>query len=192
MAEDGGLTSAPGATPSGPTCPWCSAPLPAADAAVCPGCGAHLVEEQGGDIPGVTSVDPYLLAIAANPRKPKRTFGSLLVGEDKEIPPPSAAEMPALARPDAEVRREMLRLELEARLAALRAEAQAIEAEERGDAAVVHRGEDAGVPAGEQPGSTPPILRRILGATLGPDGRLTMARTSRRGFVRARARGRAG
>ena len=74
------------------------------------------------EIPGVTAVDPALLAAAAAPRKVKRTFGSLLVGDDNEIPPPSEAEMPALAPPDAEVRREILRLEMDARLVALKAE----------------------------------------------------------------------
>lgn len=82
----------------------------------------------------MTSVDPGLLRAAAEPRKVKRTFGALLVGDDDEIPPPSEAEMPALARPDAEVRREMLRLEMEARLASLRAEARMLDADERADA----------------------------------------------------------
>ena len=41
--------------------------------------------------------------------------------------------MPALARPDADVRREMLRLELDARLAVLEKQARAIEAERAGD-----------------------------------------------------------
>jgi hypothetical protein len=58
------------------------------------------------------------------------------VGNDDEIPPPSEAEMPALARPDADVRREIIRLELEARLASLKAEVAARDAE--GAAAVVH------------------------------------------------------
>ena len=105
-----------------PICPWCSAALPAADVADCPSCQARLVEPLDVVIPGVTAVDPVLLAAAAAPRKVKRTFGSLLVGDDNEIPPPSEAEMPALARPDAEVRREILRLEMEARLVALKAE----------------------------------------------------------------------
>jgi hypothetical protein len=97
---------------------------------VCPACQAHLIEEQGVEIPGVTTVYPGLLASAAAPRKVKRTFGSLLVGEDNEIPPPTEAELPALAPPDADVRREMLRLELDARLASLQAEVKAIEAED--------------------------------------------------------------
>ena len=113
-----------GGTPS-PICPWCSAALPAADAAVCPSCERISSTPPTSTSPGVTAVDPALLAAAAAPRKVKRTFGSLLVGNDDEIPPPSEAEMPALARPDADVRREILRLELEARLASLKAEVAA-------------------------------------------------------------------
>ena len=95
-------------------CPWCSALL-AAPAAACPSCGAHLVEDPALDIPGVTAVDPAILALASRPRKPKRTFGSLLIGDEAaEIPPPSQAELPALAPPDAAVRREIRRMELEA------------------------------------------------------------------------------
>lgn len=112
-----------------PICPWCSATLPAADAAFCPSCDARLVDSSNADIPGVTAVDPVLLAVAGAPRKVKRTLGSLLVGKDDEIPVPSEAEMPALARPDADVRREILRLELEARLASLEAEVASWNAE---------------------------------------------------------------
>lgn len=127
--------AAPGSSSADPPvtsiCPWCSAALPVADVAVCPSCEAHLVEDADVALPGVTAVDPALLAAAAAPHKVTRTFGALLVrSDDDEIPPPTEAEMPALARPDLEVRREMLRLELEARLTALRAEAAAMEAEE--------------------------------------------------------------
>jgi hypothetical protein len=111
-------------------CPWCSEPLPTLGVPDCPSCGAHLVEDTSVEVPGVTAIDPGLLRVAAAPRKVKRTFGSLLVGDDDEIPPPSEAEMPALARPDAEVKREMLRLEMEARLAALQAEARMLDAED--------------------------------------------------------------
>lgn len=111
-------------------CPWCSEPLPTLGVPDCPSCGAHLVEDTSVEVPGVTAIDPGLLRAAAVPRKVKRTFGSLLVGDDDEIPPPSEAEMPALARPDADVRREMLRLEMEARLATLQAEARMLDAED--------------------------------------------------------------
>ncbi len=115
MVDDAGLTA---------SCPWCSEPLPAPDAPDCPSCGAHLLGGEDVEVPGVTAIDPALARIAATPMKVKRTFGSLLVGDENEIPPPTEAEMPALARPDAEVRREMLRLEMEARLAELQADAR--------------------------------------------------------------------
>jgi hypothetical protein len=129
MADDPADASLTETGPAPAICPWCSAVLPAPDAAVCPSCEARLVEEHEVEIPGVTSVEPSLIAAAAAPRKIKRTFGSLFVGEDNSIPPPSEAELPALAPPDADVRREMLRLELDARLAALQAEVKALESE---------------------------------------------------------------
>jgi hypothetical protein len=129
MADDAGFVTPAEGRHAAPICPWCSVVLPAADAAVCPSCDARLVDASNVDIPGVTAVDPVLLAAAAAPRKVKRTFGSLLVGNDDEIPTPSEAEMPALARPDADVRLEILRLEMEARLASLRAEVAARNAE---------------------------------------------------------------
>jgi hypothetical protein len=146
MADEAPRQSPPEVTPGPAICPWCSAVLPGPDAAICPSCDAHLIDEQGVEIPGVTTVYPGLLASASAPRKVKRTFGSLLVGEDNEIPPPTEAELPALAPPDADVRREMLRLELDARLASLQAEVKAIEAED---------GIVPGV-AGEPPGGAPP------------------------------------
>ena len=130
MADDAGPVTPAYEWERVPICPWCSAALPAADVADCPSCQARLVEPLDVVIPGVTAVDPVLLAAAAAPRKVKRTFGSLLVGEDNEIPPPSEAEMPALARPDPEVRREILRLEMEARLNALKAEVASRDADD--------------------------------------------------------------
>lgn len=138
MADDGGLATPSDERDPGPTCPWCSAPLPAADAAVCPACGARLVETTDVEIPGVNAVDPELVAMASAPRKLKRTFGALLVGNDDAVPAAGETErkalarpeveMAAFARPDDDVRREILRLEMEARQAALRGEAAAREA----------------------------------------------------------------
>lgn len=122
MVDDGGLTA---------SCPWCSEPLPVPGAAECPSCGAHLLGGEDVEVPGVTAIDPALARIAATPMKVKRTFGSLLVGDENEIPPPTEAEMPALARPDADVLREMLRIEMEARLAELQADARMLAAEGR-------------------------------------------------------------
>lgn len=156
MADDAGFATPAEEGNLVPICPWCSAALAAADAAVCPSCDARLVGASDVEIPGVTAVDPALLAAAAAPRKIKRTFGSLLVGNDDEIPPPSEAEMPALARPDAVVRREILRLEMEAKLASLKAEVAARNAE---GAVAIAKGvppepppPETGPETGEQPG----------------------------------------
>jgi hypothetical protein len=158
MADDAGLPLSAGAAAGpaderslSPVCPWCSASLPAAEVAVCPSCEARLVGSDDIEIPGLTAVDPALLAVAAAPRKVKRTFGSLLVGNDDEIPPPSEAEMPALARPDADVRREILRLEMEARLVALRAEVASRSAEGAGPAANGGPASEAGPATAEPP-----------------------------------------
>jgi hypothetical protein len=127
MVNDAGSDPIPEATANAPVCPWCSASLPAADAAVCPSCEAHLVGSEGVDILGVTTVDPFVTASSSEPRK-VRVLPSLF-GNDESNPPPSEAELPALARPDVEVQREILRLELDARLAALQAEVKLIESE---------------------------------------------------------------
>jgi hypothetical protein len=143
----------PGSAEAG-RCPWCSAALPVADAEECPSCRARLVEETGVEIPGLTSVDPVLLAVAAAPRKVKRNLATLLVGSDNETPLPSLAEMPALALPAADVRREMIRLEMDARLASLQAEVSARNAE-----GVVRLARDATLapaPVGEAPPETGP------------------------------------
>jgi hypothetical protein len=130
MTDDAWLQPVPDRANHARVCPWCSATLPAESVAVCPSCEARLVDSSGTDIPGVNAVDPALLAAAAAPRKVKRTFGSLLVRDDPDNPPPTPQEMPAIAPPDDAVRREMLRLELEARLADLQAEVAALDADE--------------------------------------------------------------
>jgi len=51
MVDDAGsVTPAEGGAPV-PLCPWCSALLPAADAASCPSCKARLVEDAAVEIP---------------------------------------------------------------------------------------------------------------------------------------------
>jgi hypothetical protein len=109
-------------------CPWCSAVLPPSTADECPSCHAHLVESEGVEILGVTAVDPSFTATAAAPRK-VRALGSIM-GSDDDVALPSPDELPALAPPDFDVQREMLRLELDARLTALQAEVQSIESED--------------------------------------------------------------
>lgn len=137
MADDAGFAMPAEGRDVVPICPWCSAALPAADVAVCPACEARLIEPDGVDVPGVTAIDPSVAAAGAAPRRVKMTLGSLFVGSDDEIPPPSEAEMPALAPPDLDVRREMLALEMEARLVSLRAEVASRNAE---DAAAIAAG----------------------------------------------------
>jgi hypothetical protein len=113
----------------GARCPWCSAPIAGPDDVTCSVCGAALQGDAAIEIPGLTAIDGQHAWRAAAPRKVRRTFGALFVGGDDEIRPPSAAELPALAMPDADVRREMLRLQLDAELADLTARAAALAAE---------------------------------------------------------------
>lgn len=134
------------------TCPWCSASIEAG-AATCPKCGAALVEreaprpvDEAPAIPGVTAVDPALIArehrwVDEAGQSPKRrTFFSLLSGVDvPELPAHLSEEQrEAILPPSNAVRREMIRLELEAlaKAAAAAAEtAQLAQAEaEAGDA----------------------------------------------------------
>ena len=113
-------------------CPWCSTPVESLEDATCGACGATLHGDPDIEIPGVTAIDGEHAAQAAQaaaPRKVRRSFGSLFVGRDDQIPAPSQAELPALAPPDGDVRREMLRLQLDAELADLAARAAAIAAE---------------------------------------------------------------
>ncbi len=114
---------------AGMRCPWCSARVESLEEATCGACGATLHGDPDVEVPGVTAIDGEHALQAAAPRKVRRTFGSLFVGRDDQIPPPSQAELPALAPPDGEVRREMLRLQLDAELADLAARAAVIAAE---------------------------------------------------------------
>ncbi|HEX8939536.1 MAG TPA: hypothetical protein VF763_05175 [Candidatus Limnocylindrales bacterium] len=117
-----------------PRCPWCSAVLTKAAATTCPACGATLVDS--GDaaidaVPGVTAVSPDLEARARRFELPRRRgLRGLFGGDDTpatEEPPPAPPS--ALAPPDPEVRREMLRLELEAAVANAQGEVAALQAE---------------------------------------------------------------
>lgn len=130
----------------GARCPWCSAPVTSPDAVTCSVCSATLEGDAALEIPGVTEIDGFHASRAVAPRKVRRSFGSLFVGGDDPIPPPSQAELPALAMPDSEVRREMLRIRMDAELADLTARVAALAAE-RGivmpDVAGSGAGEDA-------------------------------------------------
>ena len=113
----------------GARCPWCSAPLADPDDVACDACGATVKGDAALEIPGVTALDAQHAARAVTPRKVRRTFGALFTGGDDEILPPAEAELPALAPPDAEVRREILRLQMDAELMKLTARAAALAAE---------------------------------------------------------------
>jgi hypothetical protein len=135
-------------------CPWCSAPVEGPDAETCSACGATLHGDAEVEIPGVTAIDGVHASRASAPRKVRRSFGALFVGGDDPIPPPSQAELPALAMPDPEVRREMLRIRLDAELADLTARVEALAAERGVVMPVVH--DTAPEPDGEsQPEAAP-------------------------------------
>ena len=117
--------------PTTSICPWCSATYEG-DPENCPSCGATLT---GGDaaanpaLPGLTAIDAAAIVRAKEPVKRQRNrLLSWISGEYPEEPT-STADAGALAPPDPEVRREILRLELEAEVANLQAEADALRAE---------------------------------------------------------------
>ncbi|MBP1705307.1 MAG: hypothetical protein H6Q36_1046 [Chloroflexi bacterium] len=98
-----------------PRCSWCSAAIADPAAPTCPSCGAQLNASEPVDVPGLTAVDPVLLALANRPKPERRGLASWLAGDAiDEYPLPTQAELAALAPPDAAVRREMRRLELAA------------------------------------------------------------------------------
>jgi hypothetical protein len=132
----------------GARCPWCSAPVASADAVTCTACGATLHGDAEIEVPGVTAIDGQHASHSLAPRKARRTFGALFIGGDDAISPPSQAELPALAMPDADVRREMLRIRLDAELADLTARVEALAAERGMPMPVVPRAEP-------EPDSTP-------------------------------------
>ena len=111
------------------TCPWCSASYTGGPDA-CPSCGATLeAETVDPSLPGVTAIDAAAIVRAKQATaRPRNRLLSWISGEypDDAGSPGDAA---ALAAPDLEVRREMLRLELEAEVASLQAEAEALRAE---------------------------------------------------------------
>ena len=118
-------------------CPWCSAELPSTDLEICPSCKATLSSTGPGDasLPGVTAIDhEALLRTSREPRPQRNRILSWLSGEYVEETT-TPVEPQAIAPPDLEVRREILRLELEAEIADKQAEADSILA----DAAVEGR-----------------------------------------------------
>jgi hypothetical protein len=116
-------------------CPWCSAELGSTDLETCPSCKATLTSTGEAALPGVTAIDhEALLRTSREPRPQRSRILSWLSGEYVEETP-TPAEPQAIAPPDLQVRREILRLELEAEIADKQAEADSILA----DAAVEGR-----------------------------------------------------
>ena len=108
-------------------CSWCSAEV-AEGATECPSCGANLVPDGDPNVPGVTAVDAASIIRSKSAAPPRSRLLSWISGEyTPDLP--SKAEAQAIAPPDLEVRREILRLELEAEVANLQAEADALRAE---------------------------------------------------------------
>jgi len=115
---------------AGSICPWCSATY-TGEPETCPSCGAALAVDPATDaaLPGLTAIDAAAIVRAKTPvARPRSRLLSWISGEYPDEAP-TAADAGALAPPDAEVRREMLRLALEAEVANLQAEADALIAE---------------------------------------------------------------
>lgn len=154
MAQD---PSIPGDRPAALVCPWCSAAL-TADATICPSCGANLTADGEPVVPGLTAVDQEALRRAKQaPTQSRSRLMSWISGE-YTVDTPTAAEAQAVAPPDVDVRREIMRLELEAEVAKLQAEADAILSE----AAVEGRVVD--IPEGLRPYATHDALEASASA----------------------------
>lgn len=121
-----------GAGPVPVVCPWCSAQL-TADPTVCPSCGANLIADGEPNVPGVTAIDAASIGRSKSAAQPRSRLLSWISGEYSSDTP-SASEAQAIAPPDLDVRREILRLELEAEVANLQAEADSIRAKALADA----------------------------------------------------------
>lgn len=111
-------------------CPWCSASYSGAPER-CPSCGATLGGDAGSDqsLPGLTAIDAAAIVRSKEPVKRQRSRLLSWISGDYADEPTSSADAGALAPPDADVRREILRLELEAEVANLQAEADALRAQ---------------------------------------------------------------
>ena len=126
--------------PAASVCPWCSAQL-GPDAVTCPTCGAALTGDEEPQVPGVTAVDQKLAATRRRPTKSPSRLMAWIAGDSPDDIP-SEAESQAIAPPDLEVRREILRLELEAEVAKLQAETDAILSEAVAEGRAVEMPED--------------------------------------------------
>jgi hypothetical protein len=121
----------------------------------CPSCGANLVPDGDPNVPGLTAVDAASIIRSKSPQQPRSRLLSWLSGE-YTTDLPSKAEQQAIAFPDVEVRREILRLELEAEVANLQAEADALRAEAAAEGRSVTE-IDAALAAATGAGASAPI-----------------------------------
>ena len=133
--------SSPADHPAPPVCPWCSTPV-GPDAVTCPSCGAALTGDEEPHVPGVTAIDQKSAATIRRPTKSPSRLMAWIAG-DTQDDIPSEAEALAIAPPDLEVRRAILRLELEAEVAHLQAETDAILAEAVAEGRAIEMPEDA-------------------------------------------------
>jgi hypothetical protein len=111
-------TTRSGERPMTLVCSWCSTEN--VDGSVtCRNCGANLVPDNDAEVPGVTAVDAASIIRSRTTGQPDNPVLAWLNSEHSK----------AIAPPDDEVRREILRLELEAEVANLQAEADAMAAD---------------------------------------------------------------
>jgi hypothetical protein len=119
-------SSFPADRPADLVCPWCSAPV-TPETTVCSSCRAILISGEERDLPGVTAVDQAIVRGEKKAVSRSRLL-SWISGEYVDDTP-TVSDSQALAPPDPDVQREILRLELEAEVANLQAEADAMYSE---------------------------------------------------------------
>jgi hypothetical protein len=110
-------TAAPETAPAVRRCPWCSERLPAGSLDTCPSCHANLVAGGDARLPGLTEVEAVSAVRARRADAPRRSrLLSWISGDVDDLPEasPTGVTPDAIALPDRDVRREMLRLQLEA------------------------------------------------------------------------------
>lgn len=113
--------------PADSVCPWCSAQV-TPETAICPSCGAILILAEERDLPGVTAVDQAVVR-GEKKLKARGRLLSWISGEYPDDDTRMSGDARALAPPDREVQREILRLEIEAEFNNLQAEADGLLAE---------------------------------------------------------------
>jgi hypothetical protein len=146
-------------------CSWCSTPI-TEGMTECPSCGANLIPDGDPNVPGLTAVDAASIIRSKSPTQPRSRLMSWLSGE-YTTDLPSKAEQQAIAPPDLEVRREILRLELEAEVANLQAEADALRAEavadgRSGEVEALDAAIAAAAAAGEGTSAEDPIVTDVV------------------------------